>query len=65
MKIGEFIEQQLEPIVDEWVAFAQTRLSPAHAFTRSELAEIFGILPGTLRADPLGGRPPVAYRYTL
>jgi len=35
------------------------------ASSRGEVAELFGILPGTLRDDPLGGRPPVAFRYTL
>jgi membrane-bound ClpP family serine protease len=35
------------------------------AANRGELAEDFRILPGTLRDDPLAGRPPVAFRYTL
>ena len=33
--------------------------------TIPELADLFGILPGTLRPDPLNGRPPEAFRYTL
>lgn len=39
MNIGEFIKQQVEPIVDEWVAFAHTRLPPIHGFSREELAD--------------------------
>ncbi|HZY19210.1 MAG TPA: sensor histidine kinase [Ramlibacter sp.] len=39
MRIGEFIKQQVELIVDEWVQFAQTRLPSAHGFTREELAD--------------------------
>lgn len=39
MYIGEFIQQQVGPIVEEWVQFARTRLPPAHGFTREELAD--------------------------
>ena len=39
MNIGAFIRQQVEPIVDEWVEFAQTRLTPSHGFSREELAD--------------------------
>lgn len=39
MEIGDFIKQQVEPIVDEWVEFAHTRLPSAHGFTREELAD--------------------------
>jgi signal transduction histidine kinase len=39
MQIGEFIQQQVEPIVDEWVEFAQAKLPAAHGFTREELAD--------------------------
>jgi signal transduction histidine kinase len=39
MHIGEFIKQQVELIVDEWVAFAHTKLPPSHGFTREELAD--------------------------
>jgi signal transduction histidine kinase len=39
MHIGEFIRQQVEPIVEEWVEFAQTRLPAAHGFAREELAD--------------------------
>lgn len=51
MKIGEFIEQQVEPIVDEWVEFAETRLSPSHGFTRSELADHAKVLLLAIAAD--------------
>ena len=40
-------------------------LANGTAASRNEVAELFGILPGSLRDDPLGGRPPVAFRYTL
>jgi signal transduction histidine kinase len=39
MHIGEFIQQQVELIVDEWVEFARTRLPIAHGFTGEELAD--------------------------
>ena len=39
MNIAEFIKQQVERIVDEWVEFARTKLPPAHDFTREELAD--------------------------
>ena len=32
---------------------------------RASLATNYNIAPGSLRDDPLGGRPPVAFRYTL
>ncbi len=33
--------------------------------TRTELADLLGIAPSSLRDDPLNGRPPEAFRYTL
>jgi len=33
--------------------------------TRNELADLLGIAPSSLRDDPLNGRPPEAFRYTL
>lgn len=39
MNISEFTEHQLDPIVDEWVEFARTRVSPAQFFSREELAD--------------------------
>ena len=51
MNIRAFIEQQLDAIVDEWVAFAGTRLSPSHDFTRSELADHARVLLLAIAAD--------------
>jgi signal transduction histidine kinase len=51
MNISDFIEQQIEPIVDEWVEFAQTRLSPTHEFTRAELADHARVLLRAIAAD--------------
>lgn len=51
MNIGEFIEQQVEPIVDEWVKFADTRLRPSHDFSRSELADHAKVLLMAIAAD--------------
>ena len=39
MAIGPFVQQQVEPIVGEWVEFANSKLNPSHDFTRSELAD--------------------------
>lgn len=51
MNIGQFIQQQVEPIVDEWVEFAQSRVSPAHGFTRNELADHARVLLLAIAAD--------------
>jgi signal transduction histidine kinase len=51
MNIGEFMEHQVNPIVDEWVEFAQTRLSPSHQFTRHELADHARVLLQAMAAD--------------
>lgn len=51
MGIGDFIQQQVEAIVEEWVQFAHTRLAPAHHFTREELADHAKILLLTIATD--------------
>ena len=51
MQIGDFIEQQIRPIVEEWVEFAHTRLSPSHEFTREELADHARVLLLAIAAD--------------
>lgn len=51
MNIGAFIKQQVEPIVDEWVAFADTRLRASHKFTREELADHAKVLLLAIAAD--------------
>lgn len=51
MSIGEFIEQQVDAIVDEWVQFANTRLRSSHDFTREELADHAKVLLLALAAD--------------
>ncbi|MBK6009192.1 HAMP domain-containing histidine kinase [Ramlibacter ginsenosidimutans] len=51
MQIGDFIEQQIGPIVEEWVEFANTRLSPSHQFTREELADHARVLLLAIAAD--------------
>jgi membrane-bound serine protease (ClpP class) len=42
-----------------------TGLSKATAETRSELAEIYALAPTSVRDDPLGGRTPEVYSWTL
>lgn len=51
MNISEFTEQNLGPIVDEWVEFARTRVSPAQYFTREELADHARVLLLAIAAD--------------
>lgn len=51
MDIGDFIEHQVEAIVEEWVQFAHTRLAPAHQFTREELADHAKVLLLTIATD--------------
>lgn len=51
MLISEFIRNQVEEIVDEWVEFARARLSPAHGFTREELADHAKVLLLAIAAD--------------
>lgn len=53
MNISDFIKEQVEPIVDEWVQFAHTRLPPAHGFTREELADHAKVLLLSI-ADDVG-----------
>ena len=40
-------------------------LSKATVETRGEVAELYGLPPGSVRDDPLQGRQPAAYRWTL
>lgn len=51
MNIDEVIEQQIEPIVHEWVEYAQTLLSPSHGLTRIELADHAKVLLLAIGAD--------------
>ncbi|MBK0393774.1 sensor histidine kinase [Ramlibacter algicola] len=51
MTIADFTEQQLGPIVDEWVEFARTRVPPSHDFTREELADHAKVLLLAIAAD--------------
>ena len=51
MNISDFTEQHLDPIVDEWVEFARTRVSPAQYFTREELADHARVLLLAVAAD--------------
>lgn len=40
-------------------------LVSALADSRKDLADVYRLSPASLRDDPLSGRPPVAYKYTL
>ncbi|MBL0420242.1 HAMP domain-containing histidine kinase [Ramlibacter sp. AW1] len=51
MNIGFFLAQQVDPIVDEWAAFAHTRLPASHAFTHRELADHAKVLLLAIAAD--------------
>lgn len=51
MNISDFTEQHLDLIVDEWVEFARTRVSPAQYFTREELADHARVLLLAIAAD--------------
>ncbi|MEJ7930725.1 HAMP domain-containing sensor histidine kinase [Ramlibacter sp. AN1015] len=51
MNIGAFLKEQVEPIVDEWVDFAHTRLPASHGFTREELADHAKMLLLAIAAD--------------
>jgi signal transduction histidine kinase len=51
MKISDFIEQQVEPIIEEWVEFARSRLAPSHELTRRELADHAKVLLHAIAAD--------------
>ncbi len=51
MNISDFIEQQLDPIVEEWVEFARSRVAPALDFTQEELADHARVLLKALAAD--------------
>ena len=43
----------------------QLGLVKVTAETRAEVAGLYGLPPGSLREDPFGDRPPVAFRYIL
>ncbi len=51
MSMSDFIEKQVDPIVDEWVEFAHNRLPPTHGFTHEELADHAKVLLLALAAD--------------
>lgn len=51
MNISNFIAAEVEPLIDEWVKFAETRLSPAHGLTRKELADHAKVLLLAIAAD--------------
>lgn len=51
MTISDLAEQQIEPIVDEWVEFARTRLPSSHDFSRDELADHAKVLLLAIAAD--------------
>lgn len=51
MKISDFIEQDVDSIVEEWVGFARERLPQAHGFTHEELADHARVLLIALAAD--------------
>lgn len=45
------MEQQAEPVVDEWVEFARAKLPRSHDFTREELADHARVLLLAIAAD--------------
>lgn len=51
MNISDFIEQDVDSIVDEWVGFARDRLPQTHGFTHEELADHARVLLVALAAD--------------
>lgn len=51
MNISDFTEQQLGPIVDEWVDFARTKVPGSLDFTREELADHARVLLMAVAAD--------------
>jgi signal transduction histidine kinase len=51
MNISDFIEKHVDPIVDEWVQFARTRVPESHHFTRVELADHAKVLLLAIAAD--------------
>ena len=51
MTISDFTEQQVGPIVDEWVEFARTRLPISHDYSREDLADHARVLLLAIAAD--------------
>src|SRR5690242_7142258 len=51
MHIGGFIEQHIGSIVDEWVAFAHTRLRASSELTKDELADHAKVLLRAIAVD--------------
>ncbi|WP_167784744.1 sensor histidine kinase [Ramlibacter rhizophilus] len=51
MNISAFLNEQVEPIVDEWVVFARSKLPASHQFTRHELADHAKVLLLAIAAD--------------
>lgn len=51
MNISDFIEQDVDSIVDEWVGFARERLPRTHGFTHEELADHAKVLLMAVAAD--------------
>lgn len=51
MNISDFTEQQIGPIVDEWVEFARTKVPASHDFSREELADHARVMLMAVAAD--------------
>lgn len=51
MHIADFVEQEIDYIVDEWVAFARTRVPLSHELSTEELADHAKVLLLSLSAD--------------
>lgn len=51
MNIADFTDQQLAPIVEEWVGFARTKVPTSHDFTDEELADHARVLLQAITAD--------------
>lgn len=51
MRISEFIEQQADPLVAEWVEFARTRLPLSHGLSFEELADHAKVLLRAIAVD--------------
>lgn len=54
MHISDFIEQQVDPIVEEWVEFARSKPPPSHDFTNEELADHAKVLLVAVAAEIRG-----------
>lgn len=51
MHISDFVEQNLDPVLDEWVEFARSRQPTAHRLSHKELADHARVLLGAIAAD--------------